>query len=103
MYTSTIISDKELDLLKSMIGKAFDKYRCDPFISSPMVYGIIGIYIDGKPVKITSLLQNVRRRNNVRRRRAAFAVRVYSRGLPHSRSGMENADRDLIECSVEMR
>ncbi len=61
MYTSTIISDKELDLLKSMIGKAFDKYRCDPFISSPMVYGIIGIYIDGKPVKITSLLQNVRR------------------------------------------
>ena len=61
MNTSTIISDKEIDLLKSIIGKTFDKYKCDPFINSPMVYGIIGIYIDGKAIKITSLLKEVQR------------------------------------------
>lgn len=32
-----------------------------PFINSPMVYGIIGVYIDGKPFKITSLLKVVQR------------------------------------------
>lgn len=61
MNTSIIINNKEIDLLKSMIGKKFNKYRCDPFINSPMVYGIIGVYIDGKPFKITSLLKVVQR------------------------------------------
>lgn len=61
MKTSTIISDKEVDLLKSMIGKTFYKYKCDPFINSPMVYGIIGIHIDEKAIKITSLSEKVRR------------------------------------------
>lgn len=61
MNNSTIISNKELDLLKMMIGKTFDKYKCDPFINSPMVYGIVGIYIDGKPFKITSFLKEVQR------------------------------------------
>ena len=61
MNTSTIISKNEIDLLKSMIGKTFDMYKCDPFINSPMVYGIIGIYIDGKAIKITSLLKKVQR------------------------------------------
>lgn len=61
MNTSTIIGNKELDLLKTMVGKTFDKYKCDPFINTPMVYGIAGIYIDGKPFKITSLLKEVHR------------------------------------------
>lgn len=61
MNTSIIIPNKEIDLLKSMIGKTFDKYKCDPFINTPMVYGIIGIYINGKPFKITSLLKTVQR------------------------------------------
>ena len=61
MYVSTIISDRESELLKSMIGKTFDKYKCDPFIYSPMVYGIVGIYINGTPIKITSLLKEVQR------------------------------------------
>ena len=61
MNNSTVISNKELDLLKSMIGKTFDKYKCDPFINTPMVYGIVGIYINGKPFKITSLLKTVQR------------------------------------------
>lgn len=61
MNNSTIISNQELDLLRTMIGKRFDKYKCDPFINTPMVYGIIGIYIDGKAFKITSLLKEVQR------------------------------------------
>lgn len=61
MNTSLIISNKEFDLLKSMIGKTFDKYKCDPFINSPMVYGIVGIYINDKAIKITSLLKEVQR------------------------------------------
>lgn len=28
MNPSTIINNKEIDLLKSMIGKKFDKYKC---------------------------------------------------------------------------
>ena len=61
MNNSTIISNTELDLLRSMIGKTFDKYKCDPFVNTPMVYGIIGVYIDGKAFKITSLLKEVKR------------------------------------------
>ena len=61
MNTSIIISNKEFDLLKSMIGKTFDKYKCDPFINSPMVYGIVGIYINDKAIKITSPLKEVQR------------------------------------------
>lgn len=61
MNTSLIISNKEFDLLKSMIGKPFNRYKCDPFINTPMVYGIVGIYINEKPFKITSLLKTVQR------------------------------------------
>ena len=61
MNNSTIISNQELDLLRTMIGKRFDKYKCDPFINTPMVYGIIGIYVDGKAFRITSLLKEVQR------------------------------------------
>lgn len=38
MNTSTIISNKELDLLKSMIGKTFDQYKCDPYVSDEKIY-----------------------------------------------------------------
>ncbi len=61
MKYSTIISENEINALKSMVGKTFNKYKCDPFINSPMVYGIVGIYVDGKPFKITSLLKEVKR------------------------------------------
>lgn len=61
MNNSTIISNSEINILKNMIGKTFDKYKCDLFINSPMVYGIIGIYIEGKSFKLTSLLKEVNR------------------------------------------
>lgn len=61
MNNSTIISKSAIDILKNMIGKPFDKYKCDPFINSPMVYGIIGIYVGGKSFKLTSLFKEVNR------------------------------------------
>lgn len=61
MDISTIISEKEMNILKNMIGKTFNKYKCDQFVNSPMVYGIVGIYVDGKPFKLTSLLKQVKR------------------------------------------
>lgn len=61
MNTTTIISENEMNILKNMIGKTFNKYKCDPFISSTMVYGIVGIYVDSKPFKITSFLKEVKR------------------------------------------
>ena len=61
MTNSAIISKNEIDILKNMIGKTFDKYKCDPFINSPMVYGIVGIYVGGKSFKLTSLLKEVNR------------------------------------------
>lgn len=61
MNNSTIISKSEINILKNMVGKTFDKYKCDPFINSPMVYGITGIYVGGKSFKLTSLLKEVNR------------------------------------------
>lgn len=38
--------DKEsMELIASMIGKNFEKYRCDPFIFNNMVYKIVSLFI----------------------------------------------------------
>ena len=57
----TDVSVKNTDVFQKMIGKSFDKYRCDPFVFTPSVYGIVGIYISGEAYKITSLHQHVER------------------------------------------
>ena len=41
-----------------MIGKQFNRFKCDPFLYSPTVYGIVGIYVDDEPFKITSLFES---------------------------------------------
>ena len=51
MTVSIKISKKEIEILQSMIGKTFEKFKCDPFIFSPMVYGLVGFYVDGKIYK----------------------------------------------------
>ena len=40
-----MIRDLRLDeeIFKKMIGKQFNKYKCDPFEFSTSVYGIVGI------------------------------------------------------------
>lgn len=54
-------SEQELNILKDMIGKRFEKFKCDPFIYSPMVYGIVGLYVEGIAYRLTSLFQIINR------------------------------------------
>lgn len=61
MIATTKFSEHEIGVFKSMIGKRFEKYKCDPFVYSPMVYGIVGIYVDGTAYKLTSLCETVMR------------------------------------------
>ncbi len=39
-------------ILQSMVGREFEKFKCDPFEYSTMVYGLVGLYIDGKVYKL---------------------------------------------------
>ena len=61
MNYSTIFSEQEINVFKGMIGKRFDKFKCDPFVYSPMVYGIVGIYVDDEVYKLTAQLESVKR------------------------------------------
>ncbi len=47
----------ELNFLKGMVGKVLDKYKCDPFISSPSVYGIVGISVAGTSYAFTNFIE----------------------------------------------
>ena len=53
MHITTSFSEQEINVFKSMIGKQFTKFKCDPFLYSPTVYGVVGIYIDNIPFRIT--------------------------------------------------
>lgn len=61
MKPATIFSEQEINAFKNMIGKQFEKFKCDPFIYSPMVFGIVGLYVDGTAYKLTSLTETVTR------------------------------------------
>ena len=50
-----------MDMLKSMIGKSFEHYSCDPFVFTPNVFGIVGFRIGGDTYKMTSDLEVVQR------------------------------------------
>ena len=45
-----MIRDLRLDeeIFKNMIGKQFNKYKCDPFVFTNTVTGIVGLYIGEK-------------------------------------------------------
>lgn len=55
------ISFSNTDMLKGMIGQVFEKYKCDPFVFSPSVYGIVGFYIGKNIFRMTSLQKVVSR------------------------------------------
>jgi hypothetical protein len=61
MNEITFFSKQDIDIFKDMIGKRFDKFKCDPFVYSPMVYGMVGLYVDGVAYKLTALYKTVRR------------------------------------------
>jgi len=54
-------SSATMDMLKTMIGKSFEHYSCDPFVFTPNVFGIVGFRIGGDTYKMTSSLETVRR------------------------------------------
>lgn len=60
MITNTF-SDSEINIFKSMIGKKFDRFKSDPFVYSPMVYGLVGLYVDGAAYKLTALCKTAKR------------------------------------------
>ena len=37
MKTELTFSKQEINIFRSMIGKRFEKFKCDPFVYSPMV------------------------------------------------------------------
>ena len=41
------LNESEMQSLRNMIGKQFEKYRCDPFEFSSSVYLTVGIFADG--------------------------------------------------------
>ena len=46
-----------MQTLQRMIGKEFEKFRCEPFEYSPLVYGIVGLYIGGEVFKLQNYLE----------------------------------------------
>ena len=40
MKPATIFSEQEIKAFKNMIGKQFEKIKCDPFIYSPILFYI---------------------------------------------------------------
>lgn len=46
-----------MELLKRMIGKKLVKISCDPFDNPPMVYGLVGLYIDNKIYKLDNFIE----------------------------------------------
>lgn len=49
------------EIFRTMIGRPFMKYKCDPFVFSPSVYGIVGFYIGEDVFKMTALHKTVSR------------------------------------------
>lgn len=55
------IDSSTMDMLKSMVGKTFEHYSCDPFVFTPNVFGIVGFRIGSDTYKMTSSLEAVQR------------------------------------------
>ncbi len=50
-------SDADITEFKKMIGKKMIKFKCDPFIFSTSVYGIVGISIENAAYAFTNLIE----------------------------------------------
>ena len=92
----TLISEKEKNLLKSMVGKQFERFKCDAFIFSPTVFGIVGIYVDGQAYIITTSLKPVIRFYN-NDEVACFEIKAAQEAEVVSR--ME--DGEMIETPIQ--
>ncbi len=50
-------SADNLAILKAMAGKKMLKYKCDPFVFSTAVYGIVGLNFEGDSLALTNLTE----------------------------------------------
>ena len=50
-------TENMVNMLQSMIGKEFRKIKCDPFDYSPLVYGLVGLYIDERVFKLDNYIE----------------------------------------------
>lgn len=57
-------NENTISTFKNFIGKTFNLFKCDEFCYTPSVYGLIGLYIDGKPFKLTNFHEYIDRFGN---------------------------------------
>lgn len=46
-----------IHMLEKMVGKVFEKYKCDLFLYSGRSYGLVGLYVDGTVSKLLNTLE----------------------------------------------
>lgn len=56
-FIDVSFSDSIISFLMSVVGKKFEKYRTDPYDYVSSVYGIVGVYVDGKVFKLTNFTE----------------------------------------------
>ena len=61
MNNNFCIKDKEIQIFTNIKGCQFEQYKADPFVYSPMVFGIVGISVNGESYKITARLKEAQR------------------------------------------
>ena len=50
-------NDYMISVLKSMVGKKMLRYKCDPFVYSPAVYGIAGVCTESGSYAFTNKIE----------------------------------------------
>ena len=89
-------SVSDIDLIRSMLSKKMLKYKCDPFLYSPSVYGIIGVAIEDASFAFTNnteVMDYFGEQEDV----AVFRVAPKPYDEIHSRI----QDQDMIETVVD--
>ena len=54
IHIDTRFNDETMEMLRNMLGRTMIKYKCDPFIFSTSVYGIVGIFFKGRAFTFTN-------------------------------------------------
>lgn len=51
-------SASDMEILKSLVSRKMDAYKCDPFLFSTGVYGIVGISCEDVAIGFTNLIES---------------------------------------------
>ncbi len=55
--TDVRFTDQMIQSMQAMIGRKMIKYKCDPFVYSPAVFGIVGVVTDNGSYAITNTIE----------------------------------------------